>query len=65
MPNIGPFYPKLVKEFIVNLPKGFNDDERRDFRKVHVGGYYLGFSPTTINEYLGRGKSMTGYKIHN
>lgn len=25
MSDIGPYYPKLVKEFIVNFPKGFND----------------------------------------
>ena len=23
--NVGPFYPQLIKEFIVNLPADFND----------------------------------------
>lgn len=36
MMNISHFYLKLVKEFIVNLPKGFNDVESDDYMKVHV-----------------------------
>lgn len=56
MSNIRPFYPKLVKEFIVNLPKDINDAGSIDFKKVHVIGYSFGFSGAIINEYLGRGK---------
>lgn len=33
---IGLLYPKLVKEFIVNLLKGFNDANSSEFRKVYV-----------------------------
>lgn len=47
--NIRPFYPKLVNEFSVNLPKEFNDARIREFMKVHVRGYYFGFSPTIID----------------
>lgn len=34
--DIGPFYPKLVMEFIVNQPKWFNDPGSVEIRKVHV-----------------------------
>lgn len=59
MSNIGHFYPNLVKEFIVNLPIGFNDAGSSNFRKVYVRGHYFGFSPCIINDYLGRGKIIT------
>lgn len=55
MTDIGLFYPRLVKEFIVNLLKGFNDASSVEFRKVHVHGRSFGFSPTTINEHMGIG----------
>lgn len=55
MIDIGPFYPRLVKEFTVNLLKGFNDASNAEFRKVHVHGRSFGFSPTTINEHMGIG----------
>lgn len=51
MSDIGHFYPKLVKEFIVNLSKGFND-AGSEFNKVCVRGNYFGFSPTIIIEYM-------------
>lgn len=63
MSNIRPSYPKLVKKFIVNLRKGFNDAGSRDFRKVCVRGYYFGFSLAIINEYLGRGMSIIVDKV--
>lgn len=52
--DIGPYYPKLVKEFIVNFPKGFNDVGSKEFRKVHSHGHYFRFSSAIINEYRGR-----------
>lgn len=55
MMNICPFYPKLVKKFIVNLSKGFNDARSGAYKKVHVRGNYFSFSPTIINDYLRRG----------
>lgn len=36
MMKVGPFYPKLVKEFVVNLHIRFNNVESRNYRKVHV-----------------------------
>ncbi|CAI8602437.1 unnamed protein product [Vicia faba] len=54
--GIIPFHPNMVKEFIVNLPKGFNDAWCSEFRKVHIRGHFFGFSPTIVNDYLGRGE---------
>lgn len=51
--NIGPRYPKLVKEFIINIPKKFNDDESKDFRKVCVRDFYFRFSPDILMSTLG------------
>lgn len=56
--DIGHFYPKLVKEFIVNLSKGFND-AGSEFNKVRLRGHYFGFSPTIINECMWRGKLIS------
>ena len=39
--NIGPYFPLLVKEFIVNLPSSFNDPEDLEFEKVFVRGQCL------------------------
>lgn len=57
------FYPKLVKEFILNIPKEFNEAKSKKFRKVHVRGNYFGFSPAIINKYLRRGKLITADRI--
>ncbi|KAI5415039.1 hypothetical protein KIW84_040483 [Lathyrus oleraceus] len=59
MSSIGLFYHKLVKELIVNLPKRFNHACNSAFRKVRVHGHYFEFSPSIINEYLGRGRLLT------
>ncbi|MCH94692.1 envelope-like protein, partial [Trifolium medium] len=51
--KIGRCYEKLVREFIVNITNECSEwsDE---YRKVYVRGKCIKFSPTTINEYLGR-----------
>jgi hypothetical protein len=51
MTNIGRCYQKLIREFITNIPKECNE-ESEEFRKVHVRGICIKFSPTTINECL-------------
>ncbi|KAI5412899.1 hypothetical protein KIW84_057501 [Lathyrus oleraceus] len=48
-------YPKLVKEFIVNLTSGFNNAESREYRKVRDRVCCFSLLPTIINEYLGHG----------
>lgn len=40
----GLFYLKVVKELIMNLPKGFNDDTSSEYKKVHVSVISFPFS---------------------
>ncbi|KAA0051794.1 uncharacterized protein E6C27_scaffold60G002030 [Cucumis melo var. makuwa] len=47
--NVGPFYPQLMKEFIVNFPAGFNDPSSPDYQTVHIRGFKFTISPTVIN----------------
>lgn len=54
--NIGSYYEKLVKEFIVNLSSVCNVEGRKEFRKVYVRGYCVKLSLGIVNEYLGRNK---------
>lgn len=53
--DLGPCYPKLVGEFIVNLSPSFDNFSSPDYRKVHVFGHYfifLAFVITIILEDL-------------
>lgn len=54
--GIGSYYPKLVNEFIVNLPSGFNMSDSPNFKKVFVRSHCFNISPAVINDYLGRGR---------
>ncbi|KAA0049880.1 uncharacterized protein E5676_scaffold105G00150 [Cucumis melo var. makuwa] len=47
--NVGPFYPQLIKEFIVNLPSEFNDPSRLDYQTAHIRGSMFKISPAIIN----------------
>lgn len=47
--NPGIFYSKLVHEFIVNHPIGFNEPSTPDFIKVHVCGKCIFVSPFLLN----------------
>ncbi|XP_050935655.1 uncharacterized protein LOC127144137 [Cucumis melo] len=47
--DVGPFYPQLMKEFIVNFPAGFNDPSSPDYQTVHIRGFKFTISPTVIN----------------
>jgi hypothetical protein len=47
-------YETLVKEFIVNLSEECADGRSKEFRKVYVRGKCVTFSPSVINQYLGR-----------
>ncbi|XP_050908966.1 uncharacterized protein LOC127122714 [Lathyrus oleraceus] len=47
-------YETLVKEFIVNLSEECADGTSKEFRKVYVRGKCVTFSPSVINQYLGR-----------
>ncbi|KAA0066564.1 putative mitochondrial protein [Cucumis melo var. makuwa] len=52
MTNFGIFYPKLVQEFIVNLPTDFNKPDTLDFWKVYVRGKCVLLSSALLNIYL-------------
>ncbi|KAK2397201.1 hypothetical protein QL285_058803 [Trifolium repens] len=51
--DLGNCYEMLVKEFIVNITMDCSEGSE-ELRKVRVRGKDVKFSPTTINEYLGR-----------
>ncbi|XP_008465605.1 uncharacterized protein LOC103503245 [Cucumis melo] len=51
--NVGPFYPQLIKEFIVNLPDEFNDPSSDDYQSVHIRGFKFVVSSAVINGFLG------------
>ncbi|KAK2402584.1 hypothetical protein QL285_052087 [Trifolium repens] len=51
--DLGDCYEILVKEFVVNITSACSEGSE-EFRKVRIKGKDVKFSPTTINEYLGR-----------
>ncbi|XP_008457126.1 uncharacterized protein LOC103496872 [Cucumis melo] len=51
--NVGPFYPQLIREFIVNFPNDFNDPSSPDYQTVHIRGFKFVISSTVINGFLG------------
>ncbi|KAK2363204.1 hypothetical protein QL285_088211 [Trifolium repens] len=57
--DLGNCYETLVKEFIVNITSACSEGSE-EFRKVRVRGKDVKFSPTTINEYLGRNSIIEG-----
>lgn len=57
MTDIGPWYEKLVQEFVINLSNECNKKGIKEFWKVYVRGWCMNFSPKVINAYLGRSKS--------
>ncbi|XP_008454699.2 uncharacterized protein LOC103495053 [Cucumis melo] len=51
--DVYPFYPQLIREFIVNLPTNVNDPSSPDYLTVHIRGFKFTISPTMINGFLG------------
>ena len=51
--NVGPFYPQLIREFIVNLPDEFNNPSSADYQTVHIRGFKFVILPSMINGFLG------------
>jgi len=51
--KLGECYEKLVREFLVNIPKDCDNPLRRDYQKVYVRGECVNFSPNIINNFLG------------
>ncbi|XP_045791226.1 uncharacterized protein LOC123885934 [Trifolium pratense] len=52
--DFSPCYELLVKEFLVNIPEKCDNPLSKDYHKVYVRGKCIKFSPTVINNYLGR-----------
>ncbi|PNX67276.1 envelope-like protein, partial [Trifolium pratense] len=52
--DFSPCYELLVKEFLVNIPEECDNQLSKDYHKVYVRGKCINFSPTVINNYLGR-----------
>ncbi|KAA0065488.1 putative gag-pol polyprotein [Cucumis melo var. makuwa] len=50
--EVGPFYPRLICELVVNLPSDFNDLSTEEFYKVHIRGVCYNVSPELLNQFL-------------
>ncbi|XP_050909119.1 uncharacterized protein LOC127122888 [Lathyrus oleraceus] len=53
-------YEGLVKEFIINIPEDISDKNNKEFCKVYMRGKCITFSPTVINNFLGRNNGGAG-----
>ncbi|KAK2382168.1 hypothetical protein QL285_069716 [Trifolium repens] len=60
--DLGNCYEMLVNEFIVNITSACSEGSE-EFRKVRVRGKDVKFSPTTINEYLGRNPTIENDEV--
>ncbi|CAJ2627763.1 unnamed protein product [Trifolium pratense] len=52
--NLGDYYDKLVREFMVNVADNCDDLQNPEYRQVFVRGKCVHFSPSIINKFLGR-----------
>ncbi|KAA0059224.1 flocculation protein FLO11-like [Cucumis melo var. makuwa] len=50
--EVGPFYPRLMRELIMNLPSDFNDPSADEYQKVHIRGVCFNVSRELLNSYL-------------
>lgn len=50
--KVGTFYPRLIRELVVNLPSDFNDPSAEEFHKVHICGVCFHVSPELLNQFL-------------
>ncbi|XP_058776078.1 uncharacterized protein LOC131650382 [Vicia villosa] len=55
--DFGPCYEKLFKEIITTITSECNLEGSSDYNKVYVRGKCMIFSPSIINDFLGRSKS--------
>ena len=62
--NIGPFFPLLVREFIVNLPSSSDDLEDPEYEKVFVRGKSFDISSEVIHDFLRRSAGPADPKPH-
>ncbi|PNX87297.1 hypothetical protein L195_g043384, partial [Trifolium pratense] len=57
--GLGDCYEQLVREFIVNVPEDCDNPQSPEYHKVFVRGLLVNFSPSIINEFLGRDDART------
>lgn len=50
--NLGPYYPQVVWEFIVNLSADFDDPTSIKFQNVHIGRHQFVISLDLINQLI-------------
>ncbi|KAA0056035.1 uncharacterized protein E6C27_scaffold319G001900 [Cucumis melo var. makuwa] len=63
--DIGPFYPQLIREFImINLPSEFNDPSSPDYQIVHIRGSVFKIAPAIINDFLGNSFTSGSQSSH-
>lgn len=62
--NVSPFYPRLIPEFIVNLPSKFNDPSSSEYQTIHIRGSQFKISPSVINSFLGNTISSNSTPPH-
>lgn len=55
--NLGPYYPHIVREFIVNLSPNFDNSTSPEYKRVHVKRHSFVFSVFVINELTGGSKT--------
>ncbi|KAA0047663.1 uncharacterized protein E5676_scaffold648G001110 [Cucumis melo var. makuwa] len=51
--SVGPFYPQLIREFVVNFPNELNDQSSPDYQTIRIWGFKFVISPIVINGFLG------------
>ncbi|GAA0163971.1 hypothetical protein LIER_19714 [Lithospermum erythrorhizon] len=62
--TVGPYFPKLVREFICSMIDDINEPESIHFQKVTLRNCTIDFSPSLINAYYGQAnKGKTGAKL--
>ncbi|GAA0152533.1 hypothetical protein LIER_43183 [Lithospermum erythrorhizon] len=62
--NSGPYWPKLVREFICNLTKEICDPESDNYQKVTLRNLTFVFNPEIINDNFGRqNEGVTGERL--
>ncbi|KAA0041317.1 uncharacterized protein E6C27_scaffold128G003180 [Cucumis melo var. makuwa] len=56
--DVDPFYPQLIREFVVNFPTDFNDPSSPDYQTIHIRGFKFSITPVVINGFLGNAVSI-------
>ena len=63
--NVDPFYPRLIREFTVNLPSEFNVPNSPNYQTIYIKGAKFKISPSVINSFLGNFISFESHVSHS